>query len=118
MKLFYKTTSNTWLDGLPIGEGRLAAMVVNDKENDRFFLNHEWLWRGTKEARDRHADKTADKLEFVRELLAKGSTVRVPSAPTTSLAVVGRRQASSIPRTMRGAPRILQDWTTISLQVL
>ena len=72
MKLFYKTTCDTWLDGLPIGDGRLAAMVVNDKDNDRFFLNHEWLWRGTKEARDRHADKTADKLEFVRELLAKG----------------------------------------------
>lgn len=72
MKLFYKTTSNTWLDGLPIGEGRLAAMVVNDKDNDRFFLNHEWLWRGTKEARDRHAEKMAHHLPMVRELLAKG----------------------------------------------
>lgn len=72
VKLFYKSVSNEWLDGLPIGDGRLAAMVVNSADADRFYLNHEWLWRGTEEARDRHADKTAAHLGEVRDLLARG----------------------------------------------
>lgn len=73
MKMFYKTACKDWIDGLPIGNGRLAAMVVQDQDCDRFYFNHEWLWRGTEEARNRHADQTAQHLPEIRALLAEGN---------------------------------------------
>lgn len=74
MRMFYKSTCEEWLNGLPIGNGRLAAMICNGEKADMFHMNHEWLWRGTPEGRDRHADKVADRLPEIRKLLAEGDS--------------------------------------------
>lgn len=58
--LWYQTPSGRWEDGLPIGNGRLAAMVVNEADRDRIPMNHEWLWRGV--SRDRDNVYAADRL--------------------------------------------------------
>ena len=39
-KIFLKTPSKEWLDGFPIGNGRLGAMVWGDKETVVLSLNH------------------------------------------------------------------------------
>lgn len=60
----------TWMEGFPIGNGRLAAMVWGDEEIDRLTLNHEWLWKG--QHKNRRSPDNAGHLGEVRELIRKG----------------------------------------------
>lgn len=69
-KLLYTSPAGSWLEGMPVGTGRLAAMIMGGSVIERVALNHEWLW--TARYRDRTNDKCADKLAYVRELLIKG----------------------------------------------
>ena len=69
-QLWYHTPPAEWMEGLPIGNGRLAAMVWGDAACDRLSLNHEWLWRGVH--RDRTCEPVAAHLPEVRSLLAAG----------------------------------------------
>ena len=70
MNIFYKSQAKDYLDGLPIGTGRLAAMVLGTTKRDRLALNHECLWRGLNRDRDT-TDRTAT-LPEVRRLLFSG----------------------------------------------
>ena len=65
--LWYNTPAKEWNEGLPIGNGRLAAMVLGDPNKERIALNHEWLWRG--KHKDRDNEKNSIHLKEVRELL-------------------------------------------------
>lgn len=69
-RLWYQSFSDEYMSGLPIGTGRLAAMIGGAPEKERLALNHEWLWRGTN--RSRENAKSAHLLAGVRELLLKG----------------------------------------------
>jgi alpha-L-fucosidase 2 len=69
-KLWYTKPATEWKNGLPIGTGRLAAMVLGGHNTERLALNHEWLWRG--ENRNRDTEYKADLLPHVRELLLAG----------------------------------------------
>ncbi len=69
-RLWYTTPPKEWMEGLPIGNGRLAAMVWGDGATDRLTLNHEWLWRGVNRFRDN--EKVSEHLEEVRTLLRQG----------------------------------------------
>ena len=70
-KLWYREPAREWMEGLPIGNGRLAAMIPGYTPIERITLNHEWLWRGIHRNRDNVP--AADKLEAVRELLLSGA---------------------------------------------
>ena len=63
----YDEPAKNWQEGLPIGSGRLAAMVWGDEFSDLLTLNHEWLWRGVN--RDRKVVPAAQHLEKLRSLL-------------------------------------------------
>ena len=71
MMLWYTQPPNEYMSGLPIGTGRLAAMILGTVEEERVALNHEWLWRGEHRCRD--VEKRSDKLEEVRKLLLAGN---------------------------------------------
>lgn len=68
-KLWYTGAANNWSEGLPIGNGRLAAMVLNYDSEDVLALNHEFLWTGFN--RERKIYYTPDALEKVREMLER-----------------------------------------------
>lgn len=70
MRLWYKTPAKDWLNGLPIGNGRIAAMVMGTARRERIALNHEWLWRGTN--RNRDTEVRNHLLPEVRKLLLAG----------------------------------------------
>ena len=72
-KLWYRKAATEWKEGLPIGTGRLAAMVLGGPEEERVALNHEWLWRGRHRFRD--TEKRSHLLPEVRELLIQGDYV-------------------------------------------
>lgn len=65
--LWYDKPAARFLEGLPLGTGRLAAMHLGDSRHERIALNHEWLWRGRNRRRDNPA--SADCLAEARRLL-------------------------------------------------
>jgi alpha-L-fucosidase 2 len=69
-RLWYRQPAREYIEGLPIGTGRLAAMVLGIVEEERLALNHEWLWRGVH--RGRECPKNGQRLDEVRALLLAG----------------------------------------------
>lgn len=69
-RLWYGKPAAEWIEGLPIGNGRIAAMVMGGVKRERLALNHEWLWKG--DHRDRDVTPAADRLQEVRALLLAG----------------------------------------------
>ncbi len=46
MVLWYKQPANQWLEALPLGNGRMGAMVFGTVQEERLLLNEESLWAG------------------------------------------------------------------------
>ncbi len=59
-----------WNEALPIGNGRLAAMVFGGIQNERIQINEETVWAGEK--RDRINPEGARNIAEVRRLLFAG----------------------------------------------
>jgi alpha-L-fucosidase 2 len=70
-RLWYTTPAAEYKHGLPVGNGRLAAMVLGDPACERLALNHEWLWRGCQRLRE--CTPSAHRLPGVRQLLLNGN---------------------------------------------
>ena len=47
LRLWYRKPAEKWVDGLPIGNGRLGAMVLGGVPEERIFLNEDTLWSGS-----------------------------------------------------------------------
>ena len=47
LKLWYKQPAKEWTEALPIGNGRIGAMVFGQTETERIQLNEESLWAGS-----------------------------------------------------------------------
>jgi len=45
-KLWYDRPAHTWVEALPLGNGRLGAMVYGNPSAERIQLNEETLWAG------------------------------------------------------------------------
>jgi len=70
LKLWYNKPAQKWTEALPIGNGRLGAMIFGGVENDRIQFNEETLWTG---APNDYAHKGASMyLAQIRQLLADG----------------------------------------------
>ena len=69
-RLWHRAPAADFTAGLPIGTGRLAAMILGDPVTERLALNHEWLWRGRNRRRDTRP--RSHLLAEVRQLLLEG----------------------------------------------
>jgi alpha-L-fucosidase 2 len=70
MKIWFNKPAETWNDALPVGNGRLGAMVFGGIEKERLQLNEESVWTG--EPRwDANPDALKN-LPKVRKLLFEG----------------------------------------------
>src|SRR5690242_10825087 len=70
LKLWYNKPSAKWTDALPIGNGRLGAMVFGGVDTDRIQFNEETLWTG--EPRDYNRKGAYKYLPQLRQLLFEG----------------------------------------------
>src|SRR2546425_10174723 len=68
--LWYRQPATKWTEALPIGNGRLGAMVFGGVASERIQLNEDTIWAGEK--RDRNNPEGAAKLKEVRRLLFAG----------------------------------------------
>jgi len=60
--LWYREPATTWNEALPIGNGRLGAMVFGGVPAERIQLNEDTVWAGEK--RDRNNPEGAKNLAF------------------------------------------------------
>jgi alpha-L-fucosidase 2 len=79
--LWYRQPATKWTEALPIGNGRLGAMVFGGVGDERIQLNEGTVWAGEKRDRNNPAGATA--LAEVRRLLFAGK-------PTEAEALAGR----------------------------
>lgn len=70
--LWYKQPAQDWNEALPLGNGRLGAMVFGEANRDKLQLNEESVWSGA--FTDRHNPDALKYLPRIRELLFAGKT--------------------------------------------
>src|SRR5687768_12273023 len=71
LKLWYNTPSGkTWENALPIGNGRLGAMVYGNVENEIIQLNEHTVWSGSPNRNDNPL--ALDSLATIRQLIFEG----------------------------------------------
>jgi len=46
LELWYRQPAKEWTEALPVGNGRLGAMIMGGTEEERIQLNEETLWTG------------------------------------------------------------------------
>ena len=46
LKLWYRQPATKWTEALPIGNGRMGAMIFGGTTNERIQFNEDTLWRG------------------------------------------------------------------------
>lgn len=70
LSLWYQQPAEQWVEALPIGNGRLGAMVFGGVERERLQLNEDTLWSG--QPRDDSNPRAREVLPEVRRLIAAG----------------------------------------------
>lgn len=70
MKLWYSKPAVKWTEALPLGNGRIGAMVFGGVEQDRIQFNEETLWSG--EPRNYSRPGAYKYLDSIRQLLFAG----------------------------------------------
>lgn len=70
LKLWYKQPAVKWTEALPIGNGRIGAMLFGGVDNDRIQFNEETLWSG--EPRSYSRPGAYKYLDSIRHLLFSG----------------------------------------------
>ena len=69
-ELIYINPAAQWSEALPLGNGRLGAMVFGDVVKDRVQLNEDTIWYGS--PMDRVNPDAYENLEKVRSLIMAG----------------------------------------------
>ncbi|RLD54972.1 MAG: glycoside hydrolase family 95 protein, partial [Bacteroidetes bacterium] len=69
-KLWYQQPANIWDEALPVGNGRLGAMVFGDVYNETIQFNEESLWAG-KRFNTNNPNALKD-LDDIRQLIFEG----------------------------------------------
>jgi len=70
MRLWYDKPAGKWEEALPIGNGRLGAMVFGGTAEERLQFNDDTLWTG--KPHEYHHEGAAQHLPTIRRLLAEG----------------------------------------------
>ena len=74
LKLWYDTPAEQWVEALPIGNGRLGAMVYGDPTHEELQLNEETVWGGSPHNNVNPLAK--DHLDEIRSLIFEGKNAQ------------------------------------------
>jgi alpha-L-fucosidase 2 len=70
LKLWYEQPASSWVEALPIGNGRLGAMIYGGESTDHIQFNEETLWTGR--PHDYSHEGASEYLGTIRKLLWEG----------------------------------------------
>src|SRR5437868_8711496 len=87
--LWYRQPAKIWNEALPIGNGRLGAMVFGAVDSERIQLNESSVWAGQK--RDRNNPAGHDAIPEIRRLLFAGHPDQAEALADRTMIAVGRR---------------------------
>jgi alpha-L-fucosidase 2 len=74
LKLWYKQPAAEWTEALPVGNGRLGAMVFGNVDTEQIQLNEESLWAGSKI--NNNNPEAFKHLPEIRQLLLDGKITK------------------------------------------
>ena len=96
MKMWYGKPADAWCDALPLGNGRLGAMVYGHTKVERIQLNEDSLWYG--KAMERDNPRLKDALPEIRRRVFAGEI---------------REAEDLIQRYMLGAPYSMRHYESL-----
>src|SRR5262245_20590904 len=85
--LWYQQPATQWSEALPVGNGRLGAMVFGGMRSERLQLNEESVWSGSPQDADNPAGREA--LPQIRELLFAGQYWLAQQLANAAMACLG-----------------------------
>ena len=91
LKLWYAQPATEWTEALPIGNGRLGAMVFGGIQQERLQLNDDTLWSGGPHCYDN--PDAYGHLSTVRELLERGEYAEAEATAEKMLGIHKYQQA-------------------------
>ncbi len=89
LRLFFHQPAATWQHALPVGNGRLGAMVFGNPDVERIQLNEESLWDG--EYRDRDNPRAGAAVPEIRKLLFEGKVPEAEAMAVSDMLSIPRR---------------------------
>jgi len=94
-KLWYKKPAENWNEALPIGNGRLGAMIFGQPGREHLQLNEDSLWYGG--PRDRHNPDALRYLTRIRELIFAGKPKEAERLAVMALTGMPETQRHYVP---------------------
>ena len=88
-QLWYAAPAAAWNEALPIGNGRLGAMVFGGVADERLQLNEDSVWAGQK--LDRLNPAAAKAVPEVRRLLREGKVAQAEALADKAIVSIPRR---------------------------
>ncbi|CAG7655906.1 glycoside hydrolase N-terminal domain-containing protein [Paenibacillus allorhizosphaerae] len=89
-KLFYRKPAKRWLQALPLGNGRIGAMVHGQVNREVIQLNEDTVW--TRGPENRNNPDALSAIGDIRQLLAEGRLEEAHDMADMALMGVSRRQ--------------------------
>ena len=89
MLLWYRQPAAHWVEALPLGNGRLGAMVFGKVGEERVQLNEDSVWSG--ERRDRNNPAARAAIPEIRRLLAAGKVAEAQALADKAVISIPRR---------------------------
>jgi alpha-L-fucosidase 2 len=90
LRLWYQQPARQWVEALPVGNGRLGAMVFGRVDSERLQINEDSVWYGG--PRDRLNPDAASNIGEVRRLLFAGQLRAAELLARGALLSTPRRQ--------------------------
>jgi alpha-L-fucosidase 2 len=89
LRLWYRQPARQWVEALPIGNGRLGAMIFGGLQDEHIQLNEDTVWSG--ERRDRMNPAAAKTVPEIRRLLFAGKVAEAQAMAEKDMLAIPRR---------------------------
>ncbi|WP_294265738.1 glycoside hydrolase family 95 protein [uncultured Sphingomonas sp.] len=89
-ELWYTAPATKWTEALPVGNGRLGAMVFGGTASERLQLNEDTIWAGT--AQDPVNPRAKAALPKVRELIFAGKYAEAEKLASADVMAIPLKQ--------------------------
>jgi alpha-L-fucosidase 2 len=83
LKLWYKQAADQWMKALPVGNGRLGAMIFGGVKQEQLQLNEESVWQGKKS--NNNNPEALKNLPKIRQLIFDGKADEAMALANKSL---------------------------------
>ncbi|OZQ74171.1 glycoside hydrolase family 95 protein [Paenibacillus taichungensis] len=94
-RMWYSKPAKVWNEALPIGNGRLGAMIFGGVAEERLQLNEDSMWYGG--ARDRNNEDALPNLPRIRKFIMEGKLREAEEIASMTMAGLPEAQRHYVP---------------------